>query len=180
MLKGLIKAVKKGFRADSSYKSNGWKIALNYTLVVTQQPITLKQIKSKHDNYKKDQKLQKKLYSLSSQGQDKDKGVPIASREVIEAYFKANPTTKKFYNILPTFLDLIQELFNGVLIMGSYIKSINKVIKSLIDPKLLLVAALQVLGLVDKEDKEEAKEAKEEVDKAFKLELARSSIKAVN
>jgi len=34
-----------------------------------------------------------------------------------------------------------------------------------------------VLGLVDKEDKEEAEETKEEVDKAFKLELTRSSIK---
>jgi len=35
MLKGLIEAVKKGFCADSSYKSNGWKIAFNRTLVVT-------------------------------------------------------------------------------------------------------------------------------------------------
>ena len=66
MLEGLVKAVKKGFYIDSSYKSNGWKIALNYTLTVTQQPITIKQIKSKHNNYKKDQKLQKELYSLSS------------------------------------------------------------------------------------------------------------------
>ena len=172
MLKGLIKAVKKGFCVDSSYKSNGWKIALNRTLTVAQQPITLKQIKSKYNNHKKDQKLQKELYSLSSWGQDKDKGVPIASKEVIEAYFKANPTTKKFCNIPLTFLDLIQELFNRVLATGSYIKLINKVIKSSIDPKLLLAAALQVLGLVDKEDKKEAKETKEEVDKAFKLESA--------
>ena len=66
----------------------------------------------------------------------------------------------------------MQELFNGVLAIGSYIKLINKVIKSSIDPELLLAAALQVLGLVDKGDKEEAKETKEEVDKAFKLEIA--------
>ena len=32
MLEGLVEAVKKGFRADSSYKSDGWKIALNRTL----------------------------------------------------------------------------------------------------------------------------------------------------
>ena len=57
MLEGLVKAVKKEFYIDSSYKSNGWKIALNYTLTVTQQPITLKQIKSKYNNYKKDWKL---------------------------------------------------------------------------------------------------------------------------
>ena len=83
--------------------------------------------------------------------------------------------------MLPAFLDLIQELFNGVLVTGSYARLINKVIKSSIDPKLLLVAALQTSGLVDKENKEEAKEAKKiketkeikkEINKAFKLELA--------
>ena len=75
----------------------------------------------------------------------------------------------------------MQELFDGVLAIGSYIRLINEVIKSSIDPKLLSAAALQALGLVDKEDKEEAKEAKEtketketkeEVNKAFKLESA--------
>ena len=84
--------------------------------------------------------------------------------------------------MLPTFLNLLQELFNGVLAIGSYIRLINEAVKSSIDPKLLLVVALQVLGLVDKENKEEARqeakeEAKEEVDKAFKLELAYSFIK---
>jgi len=34
MLEGLIKAIKKGFYIDSSYKSNGWKITFNYTLAV--------------------------------------------------------------------------------------------------------------------------------------------------
>jgi len=34
-----------------------------------------------------------------------------------------------------------------------------------------------VLGLVDEEDKEEAEETEKEVNKAFKLESARSSIK---
>ena len=36
MLEGLIEAVKKGFHANSSYKSDGWKIALNRTLTVAQ------------------------------------------------------------------------------------------------------------------------------------------------
>ena len=109
--------------------------------------------------------------------------MPVASKEVIETYFKANPTAKKFCDTPPAFLDLMQELFNGVLAIGGYTRSIDEVIKSSIDPELLLAAALQALGLVDKEDKEEAKEAEEtketeeEVDKASKLELARSSIK---
>ena len=57
MLKGLVEAVRKRYRANSSYKADGWKIALNHTLAVTQQPVTIKQIKSKHDNHKKDWKL---------------------------------------------------------------------------------------------------------------------------
>jgi len=36
MLEGLVEAIKKGFYVDSSYKSNGWKIAFNYTLAITQ------------------------------------------------------------------------------------------------------------------------------------------------
>ena len=109
--------------------------------------------------------------------------MPITSKEVIETYPKANPTAEKFYNTLPAFLDLIQELFNRVLATDVYIRSIDKAIGSSINPKLLIAAALQALGLVDKEGKKEAKEAKEteeteeEVDKASKLELARSSIK---
>jgi hypothetical protein len=35
MLEGLVKAIKKGFCADSSYKFNGWKITLNYIFTVT-------------------------------------------------------------------------------------------------------------------------------------------------
>ena len=68
MLEGLLEAVRKGYRADSSYKADGWKIALDRTLAVTQQPITVKQIKSKHDNHKKDWKLWKDLCGLSGWG----------------------------------------------------------------------------------------------------------------
>jgi len=35
MLEGLFEAVRKGYRADSSYKADGWKITLNRTLAVT-------------------------------------------------------------------------------------------------------------------------------------------------
>jgi len=34
MLEGLIKAVWKEYCVDSSYKADGWKIALSYTLTV--------------------------------------------------------------------------------------------------------------------------------------------------
>ena len=68
--------------------------------------------------------------------------MPVASKEVIEAYFKANPAAKKFRNTPPAFLDLMQELFNGVLITGGYIKLIDEAIKSSIDFELLLAAAL--------------------------------------
>ena len=174
ILEGLVKAVRKGYRVDSSYKADGQKIALSRTVIIAQQPITLKQIKNKHDNYKKDQKVQRELYSLSSQEQDETKGVPVASKEVIEAYFKANPKAEKFRNIPPTFLNLLEELFKGILAVGDYTRLINKAIKNYIDPILLLAVALQA-DLVDKEAKDKDKE---EVDKASKLEVAYSSIKS--
>ncbi|XTI89696.1 hypothetical protein V2W45_1210850, partial [Cenococcum geophilum] len=52
-------------------------------------------------------------------------GVPIASVEVIEAYFKANPKAEKFHNTPPAFLNLLEELFKGILAIGDYAKSIN-------------------------------------------------------
>jgi len=57
-------------------------------------------------------------------------------------------------------------------VTGNYIRLINKAIKSCIDPELLLIVVLQVLGLANKKNKD-----KEEVDEASDLELAFSSIK---
>ena len=54
ILQGLIWAVCRGLRADSSYKKKGWEIALKGVQAATQYPVTLKQIKSKHDTHKKD------------------------------------------------------------------------------------------------------------------------------
>jgi len=48
----------------------------------------------------------------------------------------------KFYNTPPAFLNLLQELFKGVLVTGSYARLINKAIKSYIDPELLSATAL--------------------------------------
>jgi len=178
MLEGLVEAVRKGYRADSSYKADGWKIALNRTLTVAQQSVTIKQIKSKHDNQKRDWKLWKELCGLSGWGWDEDKGVPVASEEVMEAYFEANPAAEKFRNTPPAFLNLLQELFDGILATGNHARSIDEAIESCIDPELLRAVALRALGLADKEDKDEDKDKdEEEVDKASKLELALSSIK---
>jgi len=88
----------------------------------------------------------------------------------MDIYFNANPKAIKFYNMLPTFLNILQELFKGVLAIGSNVRSINKVIKSYIDPELLITAASQVTDLIDKEGKKEDKED-------FKLGLAYNSIK---
>jgi len=68
--------------------------------------------------------------------------MPIASKEVIKAYFKANPAAEKFYYILPAFLNLLQEPFNGILATGNYIRLINEAIESCINPKLLLAVVL--------------------------------------
>ena len=174
ILEGLIKAIQKGYRADSSYKAKGWKLALNYTLAVANQAVNLKHVKSKHNSHKKDWKTWKELYTLSSWGWDKAKSMPIASEEVIDVYFNANPEAVKFCNTPPAFLNILQELFKGVLATESNIKSINKAIESCIDLELLATAALQATDLIDKEGKEESKkESKED----FKSELARNSIK---
>ena len=170
MLEGLVEAVWKGYRVDSSYKAKGQKLALNRTLAVTNQVVNLKHVKSKHNSHKKDWKTWKELYALSGWGWDEAKGVPVASKEVIDIYFNTNPKATKFCNTPPAFLNILQELFKGVLVIGSNARSINKAIKSYIDLELLATAASQATDLIDKEGKEEDKED-------FKLGLARNSIK---
>ena len=54
MLEALISAVHKRYHADSSYKTEGWNIALAHIQEVTAFPITIKHVKSKHDYHKKD------------------------------------------------------------------------------------------------------------------------------
>jgi len=84
----------------------------------------------------------KELCGLSGWGWDKVKGVPIADKEVMETYFEANPNALKYRDAPPAFLDLLKRLFNGVLVMGDYVRTIDKAIKSCIDPKLLAADAL--------------------------------------
>ena len=72
----------------------------------------------------------------------------------MQTYFEANPNAVKFCNAPPAFLNLLQELFNGFLVIGSNVRLINKAIKSCIDPKILAATASQVMDLVGEEDKE--------------------------
>ena len=64
MLQALVRGVRRGLYADSSYKKEGWEIALEAVQAVTTlYVVTIKQIKNKYNTYKKDQKVQKELYS---------------------------------------------------------------------------------------------------------------------
>ena len=164
MLEGLVDAVRKGYRADSSYTADGWKLALDRTLAVTLQPITMKQLKSKHDAQKEEWKTWKELCALSGWRWDEDKGVPVASQEVIETYFEANPDAAKFCNAPPAFLNLLQELFDGFLATGSNARSIDDAIESCVDPEILAATASQATDSAYEEDED------------FELEPARSSL----
>ena len=72
--------------------------------------------------------------------------------------------------MLSAFLNILQKLFKGVLVIKSNIKLINKAIKSFIDLELLITTASQATDFINKEGKEENKED-------FKLALAYNSIK---
>jgi len=101
--------------------------------------------------------------------------VPVTSEEVMDIYFKANPEAVKFYNTPPAFLDILQELFDGVLVTGSNVKLIDKAIESCIDPELLATAASQATDLIDEEGEEEDKEDFESGSAYSSIECSQSS-----
>ena len=100
--------------------------------------------------------------------------MPIADKEVIETYFKANPDALKYCDIPPTFLDLLERLFNGVLATGDHTRTVDEAIESCIDPELLAADASQALDLAEEEGKEENED---DIREGSELELARNSIK---
>ena len=57
MLRGLVEAVRAGFRADSSYNADGWQMGLDGAQAYTRYQISISQIKSKHNNYKRDWRI---------------------------------------------------------------------------------------------------------------------------
>jgi hypothetical protein len=142
MLQGLVQAIHQGLRADSSYKKEGWQMALDGACLHTRYPITIKQIKSKHDVHKRDWKVWKELCSQSGWGWDEDKGTPIASEEVMDTYFTAHPDAAKFRDTPLPFLEELTELFEGVVATGNYAvtpdESFNQYNRTqTIDPELL-------------------------------------------
>jgi len=64
--------------------------------------------------------------------------VSVTNKEVINIYLNTNPKAVKFYNILSTFLNILQEPFKGVPAIKSNAKLINKAIKSCIDLELFI------------------------------------------
>lgn len=99
--------------------------------VTTLYVVTIKQIKNKHDTYKKDWKVWKELCSQSSQGWDNEKGVPVAAEDIIDIYFEANPDAAKFRNAPLPHLQDIQELFKGVIATGSYAITVDEALQQI-------------------------------------------------
>ena len=179
MLEGLVEAVRKGYRADSSYKTEGWKLALDRTLAVAPQVVNLKQVKSKYDSHKKDCRAWKELCALSGWGWDEAKGVPVASEDVMDTYFEANPEAIKFRNAPPAFLNILQELFEGVLATGSNVRSIDEAIESCIDPGLLATGASQATDLIDAEDEEGGEDDLESESARSSIERSQSRLPSI-
>ena len=61
LIGALVNAVERGLRADSGYKAEAWKRALEAVQSVTGQPVNIRQLKTKHDNQKRDWRVWKDL-----------------------------------------------------------------------------------------------------------------------
>lgn len=112
LIRTLISAVEGGLRADMGYKAEAWKRVLQAIQGVTQQAVLVKQLKSKHDNMKRDWRVWKDL--LNQPGLRKDEnGCITADRAVLEPYMRAHPEARRFQNAPLKFQELLDQLFHG-------------------------------------------------------------------
>ena len=104
--------------ADSGYKKQAWEYAAQAIRKKAKRPnIELKQIKLKHDSYKKDYKAQVKLKSQLGFRWDK-RGYLTALKKVLDDYFKANPDIRKFRYKPLELKDLHHQLFTDIIATG--------------------------------------------------------------
>ena len=126
LLGTLLQAQVKGLQTDNAgFKKAGWDLALQAVQTVTNQPVSLQQIKSKYDNYKQDWKVWKHFVEQSGHGWDEEKGVPTAEPEVLEAYFEAHPKARKFRDKPIPYAEKLQALLDGALATGEHVASVD-------------------------------------------------------
>src|SRR4029077_6387173 len=90
-------------------------MALEAVQAVTNQLVTIQQVKSKYDAFKLDWKAWRHFVDQSGHGWDAEKGVPTAEPDVLEAYFEAHPRARKFRNKPIPYAEQLQTLLYGAL-----------------------------------------------------------------
>jgi hypothetical protein len=122
----LMEAQTQGLNTDNaSFKPAGWQMALEAVKRCTNQPIEVKQIKSKWDTFKADWKAWKAFIGHTGFGWDAEKGVPTTEPEVLEAYFQSNPRTRKFRDRPIPYADQLQIILEGAVTTGEDTRSIT-------------------------------------------------------
>lgn len=119
LIKTLLNAVEAGLRADSGYKAEAWKRALRAVQAVTEQVVHDKQLKSKHDNKKRDWCVWKDLLNQSGIRRDEN-GCITGDPAVLETYFRAHHEARRFQYTPLKFSEQLDVLFQDVLPTGAH------------------------------------------------------------
>jgi Myb/SANT-like DNA-binding domain len=115
----LMEAQKQGLQTDNgSFKNAGWQIALEAIRGRTAQTIDVKQVKTKWDTLKQDWKTWRAFKEHTGLGWDREKGVPTAEPEILEAYFQSNPRARKFRDKPIPYAEQLQALLDGAMATG--------------------------------------------------------------
>jgi Myb/SANT-like DNA-binding domain len=126
LLNTLLQAQQNGLQTDNSgFRKAEWSMALEAVQAVTNQLVTLQQVKSKFDAFKLDWKAWRHFVDQSGHGWDAEKG---AEPDVLESYFEARPRARNFRNKLIPYAEQLQTLLHGALATEEEVTDIDVLI----------------------------------------------------
>ncbi|KAF2716877.1 hypothetical protein K431DRAFT_289042 [Polychaeton citri CBS 116435] len=148
LIRAMVDAVNAGMRAQSGYKSQAWRSAVERVKAVTPAKridlLDVSKIKSKMDSLRQDWRAWNELLSQSGFNQDPETNMVTGDLQALQEYWRSHPKARKFkYEPLRLAAEL-DVLFRDVVATGEQAKTVDQLLREQ-DSQNLTESALAAL-----------------------------------
>ncbi|KAF2725650.1 hypothetical protein K431DRAFT_281012 [Polychaeton citri CBS 116435] len=133
LIKAMVDAVNAGMRAQSSYKLQAWRSAVERVKAVTPAKkidlLDISKIKSKMDSLRQDWRAWNELLSQSGFNQDPETSMVTGDLQALQEYWRSHPKARKFkYEPLKSAAEL-DVLFRDVVATREQAKTVDQLLR---------------------------------------------------